>query len=1223
MSYRMRRMVLVNLGTNQKTTSGLITAIDPRDGAAVVGANGVGKTTTLRLIPLFFGHLPSQIVAAGKGQEAMLRFVLPTAHSAIVFEYQRGPSEEHDIRTAVIRRRQDGTDAPEYRFFNSRFREELFKVNDIFLDDEQSTEAARKQEVTFTQKLNGADYRAVILGLRALSKDALKIRRLAGEFSFGPKPLPNMDRLVAAMVKERINFSDLIQVAVGMVQEELGTAMTTERGNLALKQSKATLAQWIIDREMCAQSVNLRPRSNELYAKVDSYSKQETVLRTMRVDVQTLRKDRITENATLTTKLTSIASDRTIELEEEMRKSELLEQVLTDARVKNTSAVNAYEEEKARLDNFTKKDASGWMSRLDSLPSLEIKRKGLAEEAQILEEGVAIIEREHEARLAEIGLQTAQESQRLEKAKAVPRQQYDSLMVEIHDRERYAYQQLSDGDDLASQAYAHQLSELTEEKSKHRVYLQNPTSSSEMMAGVKEVNDRLQKNARETQEVFKLLTELRQQHSAKKTEFHRLESTLVTALQGVKEAKIRLQEAESMNAPAPGTLLASLRDHQDQKWANNLAKVIDVSLLQRSDLYPSFGEDGDTLYGWHLDTDAIAVPNWTRDDRNKELITDRKVELTNAETYEDEVRNDIAKASKALSTAHAEVDVQEIRFTILEAQSESLNDAKETAAEKQAAEIKNAIETAQQALSILNAKEKYLADENRERKHVFGKEKDEVRQKALAESRAAAAKRDQAEKEIDAQIIKFQAEQDVRISDLKRNRKQRFDETGTDPEVLDALKTKLRTCGREIEAIQENEPLVSRYQVWQTEGGRSLVVNAEKKSEEQKKIFYKLQEDKEALTVIYRQSNDAFEKLRRMTQKRKDDVEEEVRSLEILDDRLSKFAPTGYATVDLKAEPKAMMNRVYDGLKKLGDIEKEIRDEGRKLKSALCSKESAVKNFIDTSLKGVNEDDAVQMAVELHSCQQRMGQQVIHNVNLTLTTVLATISSFHRNINAFEKEISRFNSRLQAALGAVSEFERVKEVKIEITSNFKDVDFIRKLENINDFGRDHRAQIGRDLNNDVPTDSIAFILQDFMSVIGGDGTLEINLASHVSLQGSVVENGTLKTFKRATELEHISSNGLTSIILITLLSGLLNMIRGTERVHVAWVTDEVGKFDGKNFIALMQLLKDNLIDVVTASPDISPLHYKRFANRYKLDDGGVIRVYVPKQAAPKLEGALL
>ena len=42
------------------------------------------------------------------------------------------------------------------------------------------------------------------------------------EYSFGPRKLDNLDRVVAAMVKKHISFPDIVQVAVGLVQHDLG-----------------------------------------------------------------------------------------------------------------------------------------------------------------------------------------------------------------------------------------------------------------------------------------------------------------------------------------------------------------------------------------------------------------------------------------------------------------------------------------------------------------------------------------------------------------------------------------------------------------------------------------------------------------------------------------------------------------------------------------------------------------------------------------------------------------------------------------------------------------------------------------------------------------------------------------------------------------------------------------------------------------------------------------
>ena len=79
-----------------------------------------------------------------------------------------------------------------------------------------------------------------------------------------------------------------------------------------------------------------------------------------------------------------------------------------------------------------------------------------------------------------------------------------------------------------------------------------------------------------------------------------------------------------------------------------------------------------------------------------------------------------------------------------------------------------------------------------------------------------------------------------------------------------------------------------------------------------------------------------------------------------------------------------------------------------------------------------------------------------------------------------------------------------------------------------------------------------------------------------------------------------------------LLCGLLNAVRRKDAVFVPWVTDEVGKYDGKTFAALLKLLQDNRIDVIFASPDLALQQLGLFAQRYVFLDHGEIRRYKPR-----------
>lgn len=82
--------------------------------------------------------------------------------------------------------------------------------------DDETQLKATALGIQTTSKLSTSEYRAVILRTPAMSKDKERLRRYSVEWSFGPKQLDNLDRLVAAMVKKHINFSDIVQVAVGL-----------------------------------------------------------------------------------------------------------------------------------------------------------------------------------------------------------------------------------------------------------------------------------------------------------------------------------------------------------------------------------------------------------------------------------------------------------------------------------------------------------------------------------------------------------------------------------------------------------------------------------------------------------------------------------------------------------------------------------------------------------------------------------------------------------------------------------------------------------------------------------------------------------------------------------------------------------------------------------------------------------------------------------------------
>ena len=342
----------------------------------------------------------------------------------------------------------------------------------------------------------------------------------------------------------------------------------------------------------------------------------------------------------------------------------------------------------------------------------------------------------------------------------------------------------------------------------------------------------------------------------------------------------------------------------------------------------------------------------------------------------------------------------------------------------------------------------------------------------------------------------------------------------------------------------------------------------------------------------------------------------ELKILGDLDDEFGDYQPQHHTAIDIAITAKEMRSRVLQSRQHMDALVRAINTQANDVRIALTAKDSAVKELVDASLARVADHSDIGRTNELCICYRLIGPQVINDVNTSLKAVLSNIGHFRKAIGAFESQVAAFNKSLQAGLSGVKRFERITELTLNITTNFDNLGFYKKLIQMDSVVRDHQSEFGKDYSRDLPAATTAHALRNFLGVIHKDGSLEFNPADHIDLAGAVTENGRHKPFRNATELENVSSDGLTSVILITLLSGLLNTIRAGEPVYVPWVTDEVGKFDPGNFVALMEMLRENHIDVVTASPELGITQLGMFSQRYVFADRGEIRHFKPKQQTP-------
>lgn len=280
MPHRLRRIIGVNLKTpKDQGTSCRIVELDTRGAVMALGANGVGKTSFLRMIPLFYGAQPSRILR-GSGHESMMRHMLPSASSCVVFEYER--ESVGDLRCTVVHCHPD-EDAPQFHIIKGCFEESYFTRQDgdgwVFLDRSDFKSHIEAMGVEVSPAMSLSQYRCVILGDKAATKDMVRFRRMAVEHSLAPGTLRGLEHVAAAMGPETLSFGSLQEIVIGRIGARLGAEGKTVR---ELKKPAKDVISWLAHYDHLSRVQAKAPEARELAGVCKDIQQADFDLRELR-----------------------------------------------------------------------------------------------------------------------------------------------------------------------------------------------------------------------------------------------------------------------------------------------------------------------------------------------------------------------------------------------------------------------------------------------------------------------------------------------------------------------------------------------------------------------------------------------------------------------------------------------------------------------------------------------------------------------------------------------------------------------------------------------------------------------------------------------------------------------------------------------------------------------------------------------------------------------------
>ncbi len=1180
--FALRRLILID-----SYTEGRISELPIAGGTAITGRNGRGKTSLLQLIPAFYGERPDRIVRPVSNKKNFARYYLPRATSYIIYEYHH----DGEARCAVLFA-DDSGEGINYRFFRSGYHQDLF-----VLEDEQTIvlsgglpERMKLKGVSLSRKMALDEYRAIIQGKVSHGSDRAWQRQMIREYAFCPanQSLPHIERIVAGMFMRKTNFTDLQRMVVASI---------TEAGNqIALGAERRKIEVWPDSYDSYTMVMSEEHRMPHVQTAYDAILAAEHELRVVHARLVLL--------------------DGHVERQEVAARAENESEklALTTAQDKYDEAVRAFQQ---RIEASTHKtnlldgelrhimlkhvefDGAGVKAKADLLAlesQILLTKQQCDTRRRLLLEKQANISGQYEKLLGELALADSERQRNFAERKASAR--------DIHDeKKRHLDEERERRLDVLQQEAGPDLDELQAgvdralmSVGEARTHVTNPMPEPSLVEAL-ERQSQATRDARAKQMMTSEADQAaRQALALAKKVYGEAEHTLTTLQREEERLTDKLKNLRLHASPGEGSLLYLLRT-QRPDWTTDIAKVLREDLLLRTDLAPAVSVHRQGVYGLDLDLDQLQAPIAADEDNLQLEITvcqeawtavrgrsaSQNTVLRQANTLREQADTDAALKGGLAQTAKTAV-----------ASAEATENAARNAVK---ASTDSARTRAQTALTDAEAEHRGAAKQLTMRKDRLKREALEIRERS---SRAVLEANAQLQAELEAikrDEVRSKAQYDTDRQRIEEERTGRLKEAGVDTDALRVIETQLNQAIAWLRTIDESRTQVAEWKLWRDQHWeRKPTIQAS--LDQEHTTLEQLTRDKAALVGTWEKDAEKRKVSIRRSAQRLDGLGKERIAIEARRKHLDGFPPDADTLVQ-QYDPSwtmlALIDQANRQYRAMHNEESRLTEHIQALKSAFFARRgSPPDQYYDTKRQEIGADRA-ERALEWVPIFKAWYESEYKGYRTLLyveaRTIAEAVADFHGQMNTFHTHVLRFNRQLQESLNANLGFESIGSVTVEIVSTIRDLEYWGTIEKVSD----SRLTWGND--QALPPPEFAASLRELLGHWQLKESIRAELTNLIRIQGEVIENGTRRPFRKAEDLETISSHGLSYIVLVLIFIGFINRVRGKAAVNVTWALDEIKDLDVGNVELLMDILSRNNITLLSACPDPDPDVLDLFKNR--------------------------
>ena len=587
----------------------------------ICGVNASGKTTLQRLILVFYGELPSNVVP--RTRDSFEKWYLPRHSSYIVYEYY---NHHNRLNQVVLSASADGRSV-NYRFIDQAYQLDSFVsrvVNDKheFYSMQELGRQLKIAKIDCSTQLSSMEYRAVIQHDQTLSRSLSRhqdIRRFARQYSLcdSRHSLRHVEKLVhaihtkagkmnsikamiAAILEEDGVQPPSIQLKAINVQNWAGKSLVVEG---LLSQQKEMKALSLLDSkvnyielQLCEDKAFLVVAVRACHSEIEIKSEQLTNVKNT---LQITDDSWLDEKDNLSTKITQKKS----EIDDSERR---LEQIETRYSEYIDSGIENIQNNLAYLDSWQREIAE------------------LKQHYEMLTEQHSDIEKTYQSSKASILENKDKEIELTSQSLNVHQAEQTALVTKNSNVQRTEEKKHHQENEVLNIKYTERISDQTGIVKSLESQLKFMGATEQEHQEMASVDSRLEDFEKQLSDVIKTYKHSQSVEQQEKKELDKCMEAYHSACRAVAQSETLLEQARNRRYPKDGSLLHYLRNDNEQ-WTADIGKVIDPLLLERRDLKPQSHLSNDSFFGISVDLQAIDTPLHAQSDESL------RVEMTRAD----------------------------------------------------------------------------------------------------------------------------------------------------------------------------------------------------------------------------------------------------------------------------------------------------------------------------------------------------------------------------------------------------------------------------------------------------------------------------------------------------------------------------------------------------------------------------------------------------------------